>query len=228
MFTTHPIQTATLGEFLKKARQSSGWQLKDIEKRIKISETYLQALEENDYYKLPSPTYAKGFLEHYAGFLGLDPKPVIDRYRKENQFFENKEKVLKNAGLNQKVLPGFRKFIKGQKIKNFDLRKIGTIAIIVAFLFYFVWTISQAISPPKIIIISPANNFETAEKTIKIEGRVKGATTVRINDQFVSHFEKGFFEETVPLAAGENIIKISAKKKHSPETVILRTVIVKE
>jgi cytoskeletal protein RodZ len=224
-FSSHPIQSETLGNFLKKIRQSSGWQLKDISQRIKIKEEYLQALEEDNYHQLPSPTYARGFLEHYAEFLNLDPKQIIERYRRESQFFEVREKILKKQGLTQSTLPGF---LKKKKISTLNLQKIGTIVVVIVFLFYFIWLVGQALLPPKIIIFFPNDNFETNEKIIQIKGRTNSNAIVKINDQPVSKFENGFFEENLNLLPGINEIKISARKKNSSETVIWRKIIVRE
>lgn len=227
-FANHKIQFETLGDFLRKTRQSKGWELKDVERRINISESYLQALEENNYHQLPSPIYTRGFLERYVDFLGLDRGPIIERYRQENRFFEAKEKSLRQKGLKQKFQPGFYGFLKKKKMMSFDLEKFGIFIIVVALLIYFIWTISQSILPPKIIILSPPDNFETSEKNIQIKGRVGSQAIVKINDQPVSKFENGIFEETLNLPAGLNEIKISAKKKNSSETIIWRRIIVKE
>lgn len=221
------MQPGTLGNFLKTTRQNKGWELKDIERKIKISESYLQALEESDYYRLPSPTYTRGFLERYAEFLELDVKSVIERYRQESRFFEAKEKILRKE-LSQSSLPGFRTFLKGKKIMSFDLEKFGVFIIFGIFLVYFIWTISQIILPPKITIFFPPDNFETKEKVIQIKGQVIGEAVVKINGQIISKIEKGGFEETINLTTGINSIIISAKKKYSPETIVQRRIMVKE
>ncbi|MGC9048913.1 MAG: helix-turn-helix domain-containing protein [Patescibacteria group bacterium] len=227
-FDTHPLQTETLGDFLKKIRLSSGWQLKDIERKIKIKEEYLKALEEDDYGKFSSPTYVRGFLKSYVEFLNLNSDQIIERYHQESQFFEVKEKILKEQGLTRSALPGFKNFIKSKKIRIFNFQKVSLIIIAAAFLFYFIWLIGQFVLPPKITIFFPANNFETSDKVIQIRGRVKGDGIVKINDQPVSKFENGIFEETLYLMPGINKIKISVKKKNNSETTIWRKIIAKE
>lgn len=234
---SYKTQPEVLGDFLKRTRQMHGWQLKDIERRTKISEIYLQALEENDYYKLPSPTYARGFLEHYAEFLGLNTKQIIDRYRHESKFFEERGRILASAiawqknkrgvAPKQRALPGFNESLK-KKIANLDFHKVLIGLIAVAFLGYFTWVIGQAVFPPKIVIFSPTDNLEIHERSIQVKGRVNAKSTVKINDQSISKIEEGFFDETLELAPGVNFIKISAKKKNSPESVIWRRVIVNQ
>lgn len=222
------MRSETLGNFLKKVRQDKGLELKEVEEKIKISEPYLQALEEGDYHKLPSPTYTRGFLEHYAEFLGLEVKPIIERYRQESRFFEVKEKVFKKKGPNQPTLPGFRTFLKRKRIISFDLERFGIFIIFIIFLIYFIWLIIQTILPPKVIIFSPPDNFETKEKVIQIKGKVTDGAVLKINGQIISKIEREIFNETINLTNGVNLITISAKKRYSPETIIQRRIIVRE
>lgn len=71
---------AGLGQRLREARESQGLSLEDVAASTKIRRSYLVALEEEDYAKLPHPTYVKGFLKTYATFLGLEAQEVIDLY----------------------------------------------------------------------------------------------------------------------------------------------------
>jgi cytoskeletal protein RodZ len=38
------------------------------------------ALEADDFSGMAAPTYAKGFIRLYAGYLGLNPEPLVDEY----------------------------------------------------------------------------------------------------------------------------------------------------
>lgn len=63
-----------IGESLRAARQERGLELEEVEARLKIRRRYLEALESEDWDRLPAPSYARGFLRTYAGYLGLDGK----------------------------------------------------------------------------------------------------------------------------------------------------------
>ncbi|HOP39882.1 MAG TPA: DUF4115 domain-containing protein, partial [Geobacteraceae bacterium] len=47
----------------------------------RIAKGYLIALEEEAFEKLPSETYAKGFLRSYAGFLCVPPEELLARFQ---------------------------------------------------------------------------------------------------------------------------------------------------
>ncbi len=69
-----------LGEILRQAREDKGLSLAQVEEAIKIRCTYLQALEEGDFERLPAPVYLRGFLKNYAQFLGLDVEQMLSLY----------------------------------------------------------------------------------------------------------------------------------------------------
>ena len=71
----------TIGEALRSAREAQGKSLDDAAAATRIRSTYLQALEEERFGELGGSVYAKGFLRSYAGYLGIDPAPLLEAYR---------------------------------------------------------------------------------------------------------------------------------------------------
>ncbi len=69
-----------LGHILREARETKGLTLQEVQAETRISNRYLEALENGDYDRLPTPVHVRGFLRNYARFLGLDPQPLLDRY----------------------------------------------------------------------------------------------------------------------------------------------------
>ena len=63
----------TLGELFRGERHRRNLSLEQVEADVKIRKKYLIALEEDDYSALPAPVYARGFVQIYAEYLGLDP-----------------------------------------------------------------------------------------------------------------------------------------------------------
>ncbi len=70
----------TIGQKLSEKRRELGKTIKDVELTLKISSRYLEAIENDDFDKLPSPTYAKAFLSDYATFLGLDKDEIVEEF----------------------------------------------------------------------------------------------------------------------------------------------------
>jgi cytoskeletal protein RodZ len=66
-----------IGERLAHQRKLLGLSLDDVERHTHLRQRYLQALESGDLSRLPSPVQGRGMLNNYAGFLGLDPEPLL-------------------------------------------------------------------------------------------------------------------------------------------------------
>jgi len=62
---------------LQRARQARGLTLEEVERDIRISRRYLEALENENFGLLPAPVYARGFLRTYARYLGLEPANLL-------------------------------------------------------------------------------------------------------------------------------------------------------
>lgn len=70
-----------LGNRLREARERLGLDLDQVEASTRIRRVFLEALEEERFDVLPADVYARGFLQNYARFLGLDPKEILAAYR---------------------------------------------------------------------------------------------------------------------------------------------------
>ena len=69
-----------IGNSLREARLRKELDFPELEQGTKIRAKYLRALEDENFEQLPAPTYVKGFLHTYAGYLGLDGQLYVDEY----------------------------------------------------------------------------------------------------------------------------------------------------
>jgi Helix-turn-helix domain len=72
----------TIGEKLRDARTDRGVELAEVERATKIRLKFLEAMEGDRWRELPAPVYARGFLDIYARYLGLDQQALLDEYSK--------------------------------------------------------------------------------------------------------------------------------------------------
>ena len=63
---------AGIGQLLRETREAKGLTLDDVEQEIRIRSSYLEALENEDYDRLPGAVYVRGFLRNYARLLGVE------------------------------------------------------------------------------------------------------------------------------------------------------------
>jgi len=70
----------SIGEKLRLARETRGIALRDISDQTRISMRYLEAIESDDYRRLPGGIFNRSFIRAYAKFIGYDEDQAIDEY----------------------------------------------------------------------------------------------------------------------------------------------------
>jgi transcriptional regulator with XRE-family HTH domain len=70
----------TLGKYLRDAREAMGIDIREAAQETRISVNYLNALEEEDFSKLPGEVFVRGFLKNYGRYLHLEETEVMKRY----------------------------------------------------------------------------------------------------------------------------------------------------
>jgi cytoskeletal protein RodZ len=73
-------KASPLGEWLRQHREELDISLEQAEEETRIRARYLEALEAEEFDKLPGPVVGRGFLRNYAVYLELDPQEAADRY----------------------------------------------------------------------------------------------------------------------------------------------------
>jgi cytoskeletal protein RodZ len=216
-------ETRTLGDKLREAREEEGVSLTDAENAIQIRKDYLQCLEDGQYHKLPGEVYIRKFLEKYASYLHLNPKRVIVLFEEEKKIFQNITPLEKHPTKGKGV-------VKNHPIINPRFFRTGFIVlIIISLLIYFGMEISQIMSPPTLVIHSPyEDNITTTEHSYEITGQTEKETTVLINGEEILGDPNGYFQATIDLKEGINILEITAVKKSSKENTIYKRIRVEQ
>lgn len=218
--TTIP-EKESLGEKLAKKRNSLHLDIKDVEKAIKIPAKHLRAMEDGHYSILPPDVYVRGFLKNYSLYLGLDPKKMIDIYKKEVGL-ENKMSEVKKKSTVVKPIHSPRVFLTPKKIIVG-----GAIAGIFAVVFFIAWQIKILTAPPALTLLNPPENMTTNDDYVLVEGRTDKESDLFINDVLIGTNDTGSFKERVNLQNGLNVLKVKAKNKMNRETILERTVMAK-
>ena len=66
----------SIGDTLRRERQRRNLELPKIAGELKISVRFLEAMEQDEFGKLPGGVFTKSFVRQYAGFLGLDAEEL--------------------------------------------------------------------------------------------------------------------------------------------------------
>lgn len=211
----------TVGQILKETRESKYYSLEEVEKATKIQKAMLRALEEDDYSKLPPPTFVQGFIKNYAKFLNLDPQKLLAIFRREF----TKERQNSSEG----VMESFTKPV-GNRISLITPTKLVgiVVALIILSFFGYLWIqYRQFVGPPPLSLSTPADQISVDSPNLVIEGNTEPEVKVLINAQEVPVDQSGHFKEEITLSSEINKITISANSKFGQKNEIERTVYLK-
>lgn len=211
----------TLGEKLRKLRESKELSLAEISRLIKVSVKYLEAIEAGKYHKLPGEVYAKSFLKAYAKFLEVDPDEFLSLYETENKIFRKTRK--KENDFKKPV----EKISKAHLIITPRIIRSALIVLVALIVLIYLGLKFKAIStPPVLVVENPADNLVITDNFIEIAGQVENNATLEINGQQILPDQLGYFKETIDLQLGLNTIEIKAIKRHGTKTQVYRQVVV--
>jgi cytoskeletal protein RodZ len=72
-----------IGDALYEARTRRGVDLDQVHAATGIRPRYLRAIEQEDWEALPEEFYARSFIRKYAVFVGVEPDPLVEEYRRQ-------------------------------------------------------------------------------------------------------------------------------------------------
>jgi cytoskeleton protein RodZ len=75
-----PVPAIAPGAELAHLREKRGMSIGEIANRLKFAPRQLEALEADDYARLPGTTFVRGMIRSYAKFLETDPQPLLDAF----------------------------------------------------------------------------------------------------------------------------------------------------
>jgi cytoskeleton protein RodZ len=113
----------SVGATLRAARIARGEDTTSVAAALKMRVDQLEAIEDNDFSRLPGRTYAIGFVRAYGRYLDLDTEALIQKYKDESAGQDGTKPV-------ELVFP---KAVEDQKLPN---GSILIVALIIAMVIY--------------------------------------------------------------------------------------------
>lgn len=208
----------TVGQALRHQRNKLNVTLADAERATKIRAETLAALEADDFAKLPSPTYIKGFIRNYGEYLGLDSTNLLALYRR--QYDEGKTPATK-------ILPDLKPKDSPKVILTpRRLLIVGLSVLVFSFLGYLFFQYQSFAAAPALQVDSPNDNLRVNNGTVEVVGRTDPDANLSINGQQVDLTSSGAFSVSVTLPDGTTDLTITATNKLGRVTTAKRTITV--
>src|SRR5262245_21821017 len=142
-----------LGSKLKRAREERGVSLAEIATATKISPAALEALERNDYSRLPGGIFSRSFVRAYATAVGLDPEAITNEFLVELTKSEREAQRVARAR-RPEISQDDRAFLERQRkaIRTLQLALLVIAVAAASALVYEAWlwfrTRAQTAAPP--------------------------------------------------------------------------------
>lgn len=83
----------SFGRYLRRQRILRGISRSEVVRVTKVSLDYYEALENNEFDRLPPQPFVVGFLRVFARFAGLDPEDLVNRFLSERDLQGNTEEI---------------------------------------------------------------------------------------------------------------------------------------
>lgn len=208
----------TVGELLRQARLKKKLTFTQVNKLTKIPANTLRALEKNQFNKLPSSTYIKGFIKNYAKLLNLNPQKTIAIFKRDYDKHQQK-----------KILPkGLTKPLNSPWQPSSSLRKIISISLVILLLLTYLGVSFYKLSkPPNLTIIKPENG-QTLTSPVLIKGKTDHDAALIFNGKTINLETDGSFTTVYNGSIGTHELKFKSTSRRHKSTQEIRYVIITE
>ena len=197
------MRKKTIGEVLRLARISQGLSLEELQRKTDIQLDLLEALETDNFGKLPNLFYTRSFLRKYAWAVELDENIILDAYDSGSMI------TYEEVDVDEIELSGRRRSNrKKQSFLPLFYFLLFSLSII-AFVSYYVWNYIQT---------QPIN---TSEASYSVVTTTTSDSTTEVTSNNQSTTETSVAETSAVTISGEGDT-ISVVYKTSKETAELQ------
>mgnify|MGYP003357858553 FL=1 len=195
------MRKKTIGEVLRLARINQGLSLEELQEKTEIQLHFLEAMEADDFDRLPSTFYARSFLRKYAWAVELDEGIVLDAYDSGSMI------TYEEVDVDEEDLSGRRRSNK-KKTSYLPLFYFVLFALsILIFVTYYVWNYIQTQPSPS------SANYSVVNST-------SSTTSSSSSSSSQTSSSSSTTESTITVSGEGN--RIEARYKTSKETATVQ------
>jgi cytoskeletal protein RodZ len=197
----------TIGLIIKETRLKKKYSLSKLEKEIKIKKNFLQAIEKEEWGKLPDFVVVTGFVKNISKALNLDEEKITAVLRRDYP--------PQTLAINPK--PDISdSFVWSPKLTFLA----GIIVVVVLVLGYLAFQYSRFISPPTLTVSQPKENQVVSEKLLVVSGKTDTDATIKINNQPAIVDGDGKFTTTIEINEATTEVEVKSLSRSRKETII--------
>lgn len=165
------MRKKTIGEVLRLSRINQGLSLEELQRATDIQISLLEALEADDFDKLPSTFYARSFLRKYAWAVELDERIILDAFDSGSMI------TYEEVDVDEIELSGRRRTNRKKRTLLPLFYFILFSVLILTFVSYYVWSYIQTQPGTPSTGSYSLVNSTTTSTTSKLSGHDQTTTT---------------------------------------------------
>lgn len=165
------MRKKTIGEVLRLSRINQGLSLEELQRATDIQISLLEALEADDFDKLPSTFYARSFLRKYAWAVELDERIILDAFDSGSMI------TYEEVDVDEIELSGRRRTNRKKRTLLPLFYFILFSVLILTFVSYYVWSYIQTQPGTPSTGNYSLVNSTTTSTTSKLSGYDQTTTT---------------------------------------------------
>lgn len=218
-FERKNVTDGSIGDHLRQARVARGESLESVERATGVTRKYIEAIETDEFKKLPDLVYAKNFVRALAKHYGLDPATLTGDLMKEMSVAGGRSVF----GADRPVT-----FVNGRRLVVTPslMKQLLVALLLLGIVGYFGFAVFKILQPPKIVIYSPQDNQVFSSEDVVLQGLTEPEVNLTVNGENVLIAADGSFKDTLRLPPGVSDLLIAGKKKHSKENELYLKVVV--
>jgi len=126
------------GNYLRTLRLSKGLSIKDVSEETRISESNLNAIEDQNFTALPANTFTRGLVNIYATYLGADAGTIVNRFMVEREEKAPQKRKIKSKQSREILTP--KRLAEPTHISSMTMAGILLLLIVATFTGYCIYT----------------------------------------------------------------------------------------
>lgn len=202
-----------IGQIIEYARRDKKFSYWKLEETTKIRASFIEAIEKEEWHKLPPFPTVLGFVRSISSALDIDEKmaiAVLKRdYPPKKLNINPKPDISSKPSWNPKLT-----FILG----------VGLVAVVI--LGYLIFQYAKFTSPPNVNLSSPVEGQVVSGDSVLVFGTTDTDAKVTVDNEPVLVDEEGKFSTNIGISSDTTRIIIRATSRSGKETVIERKILV--
>jgi cytoskeletal protein RodZ len=205
----------TIGQIIEEARKAKYYNYQKLEEITKIKSSFIEALEKENWQKLPAFPTVLGFVKSISGALDIDDKVSTAVLRRDYP--------PKKLAINPK--PDISSKSKWNPKFTFI---IGISLVVFSVLVYLGFQYKNFISPPKINLESPKDGQIVAGNSVLVFGATDPDAKITVNNQPVLVDDDGNFSVNIEVSSDTKEVVITSESRSGKTATVSRKIEVQE